>query len=74
MVYDLLQLGSVDGEQLLQLLDLLEEVLGHVGHGTWATVSGLGSAGKRGRGFCDAPLREGGCRGPIPTMVAVDAR
>ncbi len=34
VVDDLLKLGSVDGKDLFKLLDLLQEVLGHVRHGT----------------------------------------
>lgn len=45
MVDNLLELGAIDGELVLEVLDLLQEVLGNIGHGTWrSTREAIGSA------------------------------
>jgi len=39
MICHLLQLGLVDGEYLLQVLDLFEKVLRHIGHRPYSRLS-----------------------------------
>lgn len=67
VVDNLLQLGAVHREEVLELLDLLQEILRHIGHGSWLTLSARSPHFER--GVDNLPLREGGRRGPIPTMV-----
>lgn len=45
MVDNLLELGAIDGELLLKVLDLLQKVLGNIGHRTWRSRgAAIGSA------------------------------
>jgi hypothetical protein len=41
MLSDRLELGGVNREHLLQSLDLLHEVLWHIGHGAWDAMLAL---------------------------------
>lgn len=73
MVDDLLELRLVHGEEFFEFLDLLQEILWHIGHRTYGwLVSSLSRGAPQTRGEViggTLPLREGLRRGPRPTIV-----
>lgn len=65
MIDNLLQLGCIDSEDLLELLNVGQKVLGNILDGTYP-----GSARKKTiETEMNPPLRAGGTLGPIPTMM-----
>lgn len=69
MVGHLLELGSVDGEEVLEGLDLGQEVLGDIGERTWKSA-GEWDGGEDGRtpavpGVFGANSDHGGCEGMV---------
>jgi hypothetical protein len=54
------------------VLDMLQEVLGHVRHGPCKMTSVIRDQLEHWVGRVDIPLREGGRLGPTPTIVAED--
>lgn len=69
MVDDLLELRPVHREHVLEVLDLLQEVLRQILHGPWRDISTITIT--KLIADQDLPLRDGGCLGPIPTMMDV---
>jgi hypothetical protein len=67
---NLLELLLINGKYFFELLDLIQEILWHVGHRTCCVlVSFLPAQYHFARGVRYVPLREGLRRGPIPTMM-----
>jgi hypothetical protein len=73
VVGHLLELGSVDGEEVLEGLDLGQEVLGDIGERTWKSAGGW-DGGEDGRtpavlGVFGANSDHGGCEGMVEVEV-----
>ncbi len=66
LVCHLLQLGLVDGENLLQVLDLFEEILRHIGHRSYSCPISLHA---NALSMANPPLRDGFRLGPSPTIL-----
>ena len=64
---DRLQLLAAHGELILEVLDLLQKILWHVMHGAYPTARI--SMTQQLEEQQSLPLREGGCLGPIPTIL-----
>lgn len=71
MSHDLLELRTVHGELVLKILDVQQKILRQFVQRPWEWRDKINSGTKLIKVERSLPLRDGGCLGPIPTMMEV---